>query len=152
MNHKNFVFTLVLIFTRCLEIAVHNVELTLISYSISLQTNLISSSNFTSLSFLKLVNELLHFSVCLPYMSKRPSYCTRLSALQLTAKLVSRNALQKGGVPATPSGTATLLRLSPSHQFCPRTLLAVTYFRHPRLPWLDGRCVQGPGTYSPRHG
>ncbi len=25
-------------------------------------------------------------------------------------------------------------------------------FRSPRLPWLDGRCVQGPGTYSPRHG
>jgi len=45
-----------------------------------------------------------------------------------------------------------LLRLSPNHQFCPRTLLAVTYFRHPRLSWLDGRCVQGPGTYSPRHG
>ena len=20
------------------------------------------------------------------------------------------------------------------------------------VPWLDGRCVQGPGTYSPRHG
>ncbi len=60
--------------------------------------------------------------------------------------------LQKGGVPAAPSGTATLLRLSPSHQFCPRSLLAVTNFRHPRLPWLDGRCVQGPGTYSPRHG
>ena len=60
--------------------------------------------------------------------------------------------LQKGGVPATPSGTATLLRLSPSHQFCLRPLLAVTDFRHPRLPWLDGRCVQGPGTYSPRHG
>ena len=52
--------------------------------------------------------------------------------------------LQKGGVPAAPSGTATLLRLSPSHQFCPRTLLAVTHFRHPQLPWLDGRCVQGP--------
>ena len=60
--------------------------------------------------------------------------------------------LQKGGVPAAPSGTATLLRLSPSHQFYPRTLLAVAYFRYPRLPWLDGRCVQGPGTYSPRHG
>ena len=30
--------------------------------------------------------------------------------------------LQKGGVPATPSGTATLLRLSPSHQFYPRPL------------------------------
>ena len=28
--------------------------------------------------------------------------------------------LQKGGVPAAPSGTATLLRLSPNHQFYPR--------------------------------
>ena len=65
---------------------------------------------------------------------------------------VKGQQLQKGGVPAAPSGTATLLRLSPSHQFYPRTLLAVTYFRYPRLPWLDGRCVQGPGTYSPRHG
>ena len=27
--------------------------------------------------------------------------------------------LQKGGVPATPSGTATLLRLSPSYLFYP---------------------------------
>ena len=61
-------------------------------------------------------------------------------------------SLQKGGVPAAPSGTATLLRLSPSHQFYPRPILAVTDFRYPRLPWLDGRCVQGPGTYSPRHG
>ena len=59
--------------------------------------------------------------------------------------------LQKGGIPATPSGTATLLRLSPSYRFYPRTLLAVTHFRHPQLPWLDGRCVQGPGTYSPQH-
>ena len=59
---------------------------------------------------------------------------------------------QKGGVPATPSGTATLLRLSPSHRSCPRPLLPVADFRHSRLPWLDGRCVQGPGTYSPRHG
>ena len=31
--------------------------------------------------------------------------------------------LQKGGVPAAPSGTATLLRLSPSHQFYLRALL-----------------------------
>ena len=31
--------------------------------------------------------------------------------------------------------------------------VSLTYrFRSPRLPWLDGRCVQGPGTYSPRHG
>ena len=63
-----------------------------------------------------------------------------------------KHPLQKGGVPAAPSGTATLLRLSPNHQFCPRPILAVTDFRHPRLSWLDGRCVQGPGTYSPRHG
>ena len=42
--------------------------------------------------------------------------------------------LQKGGVPAAPSGTATLLRLSPSYSFYPRTLLAVTYFRYPELP------------------
>ena len=58
---------------------------------------------------------------------------------------------QKGGVPAAPSGTATLLRLSPSHQFNPKQRLAATVFRSSRLPWLDGRCVQGPGTYSPRH-
>ena len=63
----------------------------------------------------------------------------------------NRKTLQKGGVPAAPSGTATLLRLSPNHQFYPRPTLAVTDFRHPRLSWLDGRCVQGPGTYSPRH-
>jgi len=45
-----------------------------------------------------------------------------------------------------------LLRLSPNYQFYPRALLAVTHFRYPRLSWLDGRCVQGPGTYSPRRG
>ena len=60
--------------------------------------------------------------------------------------------LQKGGVPAAPSGTATLLRLSPSYQFNPKQRLTATAFRSSRLPWLDGRCVQGPGTYSPRHG
>ena len=91
----------------------------------------------------------------------------RISATAFIAKTVDKSAciaplsdrstqvkttLQKGGVPATPSGTATLLRLSPSHRFCPRPFLAVADFRHPQLPWLDGRCVQGPGTYSPRHG
>ena len=65
---------------------------------------------------------------------------------------ICRSKPQKGGVPATPSGTATLLRLSPSYHVRPRPLLSVTDFRRPRLPWLDGRCVQGPGTYSPRHG
>ena len=83
------------------------------------------------------------------YRQTRIENC--LGDIPLMRKIVQRT-LQKGGVPATPSGTATLLRLSPSHQFYPRTLLAVTYFRYPRLPWLDGRCVQGPGTYSPYHG
>ena len=57
--------------------------------------------------------------------------------------------VQKGGVPAAPSGTATLLRLSPSHRFNPKQRLTATVFRSSQLPWLDGRCVQGPGTYSP---
>ena len=60
-------------------------------------------------------------------------------------------SLQKGGVPAAPSGTATLLRLSPSHRLYPKTGYT-PLLRYRRLPWLDGRCVQGPGTYSPRHG
>ena len=59
--------------------------------------------------------------------------------------------LQKGGVPATPSGTATLLRLSPNHRFYSRRRLTATDFKYSQLSWLDGRCVQGPGTYSPRH-
>ena len=67
-------------------------------------------------------------------------------------EVIVTTSLQKGGVPAAPSGTATLLRLSPNYQFRPRPLLTVTDFRRPRLSWLDGRCVQGPGTYSPRHG
>ena len=59
--------------------------------------------------------------------------------------------LLKGGIPATPSGTATLLRLSPSYLFYPRQFFTVTDFKYSKLPWLDGRCVQGPGTYSPYH-
>src|ERR1700685_315830 len=51
-----------------------------------------------------------------------------------------------------------LLRL-PCYDFTPVTnptfaegLLAVTLivFWLSQLPWCDGRCVQGPGTYSPR--
>ena len=38
-------------------------------------------------------------------------------------KTIRIKTLQKGGVPAAPSGTATLLRLSPSYRFYPRTLL-----------------------------
>ena len=46
----------------------------------------------------------------------------------------------------------------PCYDLAPITSIALgrastaTDFRRPRLSWLDGRCVQGPGTYSPRHG
>ena len=53
------------------------------------------------------------------------------------------------GVTSTVAFKATY---GPNHRFHPRPILAVTDFRCPRLSWLDGRCVQGPGTYSPRHG
>ena len=51
-----------------------------------------------------------------------------------------------------------LLRL-PCYDLVPVTKLAFDAtllvgwdrgFGHSRLPWLDGRCVQGSGTYSPR--
>jgi hypothetical protein len=61
---------------------------------------------------------------------------------------------QKGGDPAAGSPTATLLRLSPSHRSYRGRLRpygSVSDFRYSRLPWLDGRCVQGSGTYSPWH-
>ena len=81
------------------------------------------------------------------------AYKKRSELLSPVPKIfIGNSSLQKGGVPAAPSGTATLLRLSPNYQFRPRPLLTVTDFRRPRLSWLDGRCVQGPGTYSPRHG
>jgi hypothetical protein len=41
--------------------------------------------------------------------------------------------------------------LAPVTSFTLGGSLAVTDFRYTQLPWLDGRCVQGPGTYSPRH-
>ena len=92
--------------------------------------------------------------LCLPsflYSSERRCSLSYLAYAELRQE-TSFFILQKGGVPAAPSGTATLLRLSPNHRFRPRPILAVTDFRHPRLSWLDGRCVQGPGTYSPRQG
>ena len=140
-------------FTRCLEIAVHNFTIDSLSFVTRYRLSLISSSNFTSLSFLKLVIELCVMLSAhhLPCISKR-LFTVQGKVPCNSPRSSCHQQLQKGGVPATPSGTATLLRLSPSHQFCPRTLLTVTYFRHPQLPWLDGRCVQGPGTYSPRHG
>ena len=59
----------------------------------------------------------------------------------------------KGGDPAAPSGTATLLRLHPPHRAHLRHLRpygSASDFGCTRLGWCDGRCVQGPGTYSPR--
>ncbi len=34
---------------------------------------------------------------------------------------------------------------------CPLLRGRRTVFGSTQLPWCDGRCVQGPGTYSPRH-
>ena len=90
--------------------------------------------------------------VCTDSASSFSLYFVKQTHLQYKWKPTFSVSLQKGGVPAAPSGTATLLRLSPNYQFRPRPLLTVTDFRRPRLSWLDGRCVQGPGTYSPRHG
>ena len=90
--------------------------------------------------------------VCTDSASSFSLYFVKQTHLQYKWKPTFSVSLQKGGVPAAPSGTATLLRLSPNYQFYPRALLAVTHFRYPRLSWLDGRCVQGPGTYSPRRG
>ena len=55
---------------------------------------------------------------------------------------------------AAPSDTATLLRLHPNHLSHLRRLAPKGYptdFGCYKLSWCDGRCVQGPGTYSPRH-
>src|SRR3712207_4936590 len=63
---------------------------------------------------------------------------------------------RSGGDPAAPSGTATLLRLHPSRKPYlrrppPLKEVGRADFGYCLLPWCDGRCVQGPGTYSPRH-
>ena len=139
------------------EIAVPNSQL---EKTLELYTNykLIFFSIFTSYSLSMLSMNCHALTAACAVFQKRLNY----SYLNYTSREVSfpctptasscRISLQKGGVPATPSGTATLLRLSPNYRFRPRTLLSVTYFRRHRLSWLDGRCVQGPGTYSPRHG
>ena len=59
--------------------------------------------------------------------------------------------LQKGGVPAAPSGTATLLRLSPNHRLYPRAPLAVTHFKareriHRAV--ADARLLANPASWS----
>ena len=59
----------------------------------------------------------------------------------------------KGGDPATGSPTATLLRLHPNRRSGRRRSPPYGWghdFGHDQLSWCDGRCVQGPRTYSPR--
>jgi hypothetical protein len=71
------------------------------------------------------------------------------------APLSSRLRLLKGGDPAAPSGTATLLRLHPPYRPHLRHLRpkmgSASDFGCNRLGWCDGRCVQGPGTYSTQY-
>ena len=58
--------------------------------------------------------------------------------------------LQKGGVPAAPSGTATLLRLSPNHRLYPRAPLAVTHKARERIhrAVADARLLANPASWS----
>ena len=64
-----------------------------------------------------------------------------------------RQGSLKGGDPAAGSPTATLLRLSRNHRARLRRRPPCGWtsdFGRSQLSWLDGRCVQGSGTYSPR--
>ena len=71
--------------------------------------------------------------------SKRTDFQTRYSSATSKTSITSNSRpLQKGGVPAAPSGTATLLRLSPNHRYHPRPTLAVTDFRRPGFHGLTG--------------
>ena len=45
-------------------------------------------------------------------------------------KSIKNSGCQKGGVPAAPSGTATLLRLSPSHRLYPKTGYTPLFNKH----------------------
>ncbi len=47
---------------------------------------------------------------------------TRLERQENSSGQGLSSSLLKGGIPAAPSGTATLLRLSPSHRFYPKQL------------------------------
>ena len=95
---------------------------------------------------------------CSNQLSYRPSHTLRGSSLEqpISCGYLAECSLflLKGGDPAAPSDTATLLRLHPSHRLHLRQLPPygwVTDFGHIQLPWCDGRCVQDPGTYSPQH-
>src|SRR5207237_8499045 len=83
-------------------------------------------------------------------------YCQTELTSPLAALLARRgDRLLKGGDPAAPSGTATLLRLHPScwaHLGHRRPCSgSASDSRCTKLKRCDGRCVQGPGTYSPQY-
>ena len=88
-------------------------------------------------------------------LASRHSSCCRTELTSPVAGHRAGGELLKGGDPAAPSGTATLLRLHPSY----RAHLghrrpgegSASDFRCTRFKWCDGRCVQGPGTYSPQY-
>ena len=54
--------------------------------------------------------------VCTDSASSFSLYFVKQTHLQYKWKPTFSVSLQKGGVPAAPSGTATLLRLHPSHE------------------------------------
>jgi hypothetical protein len=90
---------------------------------------------------------------------------TSLLIARITSYVVTRHAGSRGFVaefpansrvslPPLPVGVATCLRLHPNRRPHLRRLPPngwATGFGCCRLSWCDGRCVQGPGTYSPRH-
>ena len=80
-------------FTRCLEIAVHNVRIDSLLYHFYLVTDYLISFNFTSLSFLKLVNELFFFIFFPNYASDFVSSVSHY--LKVTPSLLTRLPLSR---------------------------------------------------------
>ena len=58
--------------------------------------------------------------------------------------------VSEGGDPSAGSPTDTLLQLSPPRKTQNQYNLFKLHFIKALLSWLDGRCVQGAGTNSPR--
>ena len=84
----------------------------------------------------------------------RSSYACRPRFSQEKAQTSNQSVRKEVIQPQVP------LRL-PCYDLVPITELALgaappkvgqSDFEHSPLSWLDGRCVQGSGTYSPRHG
>ena len=65
---------------------------------------------------LRYPNSLLSHSLLNMSMNLSPQSCGKRKREDKTKR---KTGFQKGGVPAAPSGTATLLRLSPSYRFYP---------------------------------